>query len=90
MNWEKTTDMECLRDFCGEEGAVLKYNDYVLATALNEDTLCFEAVIYEFAEDENEEDISYVECQLDLIKTAPKSFDDNGDAIKWCFDNLDE
>jgi hypothetical protein len=30
MNWEQTTDMESLRDFCGEEGAVLKYEDWVL------------------------------------------------------------
>lgn len=88
MKWEQVTTMEHLRVRCGEEGAMLKYGDRVLATALTYNG--FEAAVYEFLEDEEETGLSYVECRLNLRTTCNTSFDDNGDAIKWCFDHLND
>lgn len=83
-----TTNMEKLRGICGEQGAVLKYGERVLATALTEGG--FTAAIYEFIETEEETGLSYVECRLGFRTSAPMLFDDNGDAIKWCFDHLND
>ena len=88
MNWEPTTNMEHLHEKCGEQGAVLKYGERVLVTALTYSG--FEAAVYEFIEDEAETGLSYVECRLNRRTTAPMPFDDNGDAIKWCFDHLND
>ncbi|HRU98614.1 MAG TPA: hypothetical protein P5092_14420 [Ruminococcus sp.] len=88
MNWETMTNMEHLREVCAEQGAVLKYGERVFAAALT--TSGFEAAVYEFIETEEETGLSYVECRLNLRTTAPMPFDDNGDAIKWCFDHLND
>lgn len=74
-----------LQERCDELGAVLKYGDKILTTWL--DHASFNAEIYEFAETEEATGKSYVECELKKIAAATY-FDDNGDAIKWCFDNI--
>ena len=65
---------------------MLKYGDKVLVTGLT----CrgFKAAVYEFIEDEEETGLSYIECRLNLRTTAQTPFDDGGDAMKWCFDQL--
>lgn len=87
MNWAKTTTMENLwSSGCAEQGAVLKYGDKVLVTGLT--WKGFEAAVYEFIEDEEETGLSYIECRLNLRTANPKPFDDGGDAMKWCFENM--
>ena len=87
MNWAKTTTMENLwSSGCAEQGAVLKYGDKVLATGLT--WKGFEAAVYEFIEDEEETGLSYIECRLNLRTANPRPFNDGGDAMKWCFENL--
>ena len=71
-----------------EQWVILKYGDRVLAAGLT--YMGFEAAVYEFIEDEVETGISYVECRLNLRTIAPMPFDENGDAIKWCFDHLND
>lgn len=87
MNWAKTTTMENLwSSGCAEQGAVLKYGDKVLVTWLT--WKWFEAAVYEFIEDEEETGLSYIECRLNLRTANPRHFNDGGDAMKWCFENL--
>ncbi|MCM1006369.1 MAG: hypothetical protein NC485_00275 [Ruminococcus flavefaciens] len=89
MKWEQVTTMERLEmNGCAEQGAVLKYGEKVLVCGLT----CrgFEAAVYEFIDDEEEAGLSYVECRINLRTTAPTPFDDGGDAIKWCFDHLND
>lgn len=87
MNWAKTTIMENLwSSGCAEQGAVLKYGDKVLVTGLT--WKGFEAAVYEFIEDEEETGLSYIECRLNLRTANPRPFNDGGDAMKWCFENL--
>ncbi|MBQ3138089.1 MAG: hypothetical protein IJB68_01055 [Ruminococcus sp.] len=87
MTWKKLTTMEQLEmDGCSTQGAVLKYGDHVLVCGLTYKG--FEAAIYEFIDDEEETGVSYIECRINLHTVAPKPFDDGGDAIKWCFDQL--
>lgn len=74
-----------LQERCNELGAVLKFGNKVFTTWL--DWTSFNAEIYEFVETEEETGKSYVECQLKKIAAATY-FDDNGDAIKWCYDNM--
>ena len=89
MKWERVTTMEHLwSNGCTEQGAALKYGDKVLVTGLT--YRGFEAAIYEFIEDEEESGLSYIECRLNLRTTAPTPFDDGGDAMKWCFDHLND
>ena len=71
---------------CTEQGAALKYGDKILVTGLT--YRGFEAAVYEFIEDEKETGLSYIECRLELNEIAPHPFDDGGDAMKWCFDQL--
>lgn len=73
---------------CSTQGAVLKYGDRVLVCGLT--YRGFEAAVYEFIEDEEETGLSYIECRLNLRTTAPMPFDDGGDAMKWCFDHLND
>ncbi len=89
MKWEQVTTMEHLEmNGCSTQGAVLKYGDRVLVCGLT----CrgFEAAVYEFIEDEKESGLSYIECRLNLRTTAPTAFADGGDAMKWCFDHLND
>jgi len=87
MKWEQTTSMEHLESSgCSTQGAVLKYGDMVLVCGLTYRR--FEAAIYEFIEDEEETGLSYIECRINLHTVAPHPFDDGGDAMKWCFDEL--
>lgn len=87
MNWAKTTTMENLwSNGCAEQGAVLKYGDRVMVTGLT--WRGFEAAVYEFIEDEEKTGLSYIECRLNLRTANPKPFNDGGDAIKWCFENM--
>ena len=88
MNWKITTTMEQLCEICGEQGAVLKYGEKVLVAAL--DYSGFHAAVYEFIETEEETGMGYVECRLNLRTTAAMPFDDNGDAVRWCFEHLDD
>ncbi len=77
--------MERLQERCDKLGAVLKFGNKVFTTWL--DWASFNAEIYEFVETEEETGKSYVECELIKIAEATY-FDDNGDAIKWCYDNM--
>lgn len=77
--------MEKLQEKCDRLGAVLKFGNKVFTTWL--DCASFNAEIYEFVETEEETGKSYVECELKKIAAATY-FDDNGDAIKWCYDNM--
>lgn len=89
MKWEQVTTMEHLEiNGCSTQGAVLKYGDRVLVCGLT--YRGFEAAVYEFIEDEEESGLSYIECRLNLRTTAPTLFDDGGDAMKWCFDHLND
>lgn len=89
MKWEQITTMEHLwGDGFAEQGAALKYDDKVLVTGLT--YRGFEAAVYEFIEDEEECGLSYIECLLNLRTTASTPFDDGGDAMKWCFDHLND
>lgn len=89
MKWEQVTTMEHLwNNGCTEQGTALKYGDRVLVTGLTYKG--FEAAIYEFIENEEETDLSYIECRINLHTVAPMPFDDGGDAIKWCFDQLND
>ena len=81
----ETTTMTKLMERCDELGTVLKYGNRVFITWL--DHASFNAEIYEFTETEEETGKSYVECELNKIAEATY-FDDNGDAIKWCYDNM--
>lgn len=47
----------------------------------------YEASIYEFI-DEPEDGFAEIECRLSKIDGA-ENFQTSGDAIKWCFDELD-
>ncbi len=73
---------------CSTQGAVLKYGDKVLVCGLTYKG--FEAAVYEFIEDEEETGLSYIECRLNLRTTSPTPFDDGGDAMKWCFEHLND
>lgn len=89
MKWEQVTTMEHLwSNGCSTQGAVLKYGESVLVCGLT--YRGFEAAVYEFIEDEKESGLSYIECRLNLRTTAPTPFDDGGDAMKWCFDHLND
>lgn len=88
MNWATMTNMEQLLEKRGELGTVLKYGDRVFASTLTYSG--FSAAVYEFIEDEEETGLSYVECRLNLRTVAPMPFDDGGDAMKWCFDHLND
>ena len=89
MKWNTTTTMEKLwNDGCAEQGAVLKYSDKVLVCGLT--YRGFESAVYEFIETEEETGLSYIECRLNLRIASPKPFDDGGDAMKWCYDNIDK
>lgn len=73
---------------CSTQGAALKYGDKVLVCGLTYKG--FEAAVYEFIEDEEETGLSYIECRLNLRTTSPTPFDDGGDAMKWCFEHLND
>ncbi|MCM1530625.1 MAG: hypothetical protein NC093_11620 [Alistipes sp.] len=89
MKWEQVTTMEHLwSNGFTSQGAALKYGDRVLVTGLT--YRGFETAVYEFIEDEEEAGISYIECRLNLRTTAPTPFDDGRDAMKWCFDHLND
>lgn len=89
MNWQQTTTMEKLWcSGCAEQGAVLRYGELALAVGLT--YRGFEAAVYEFIESEEETGLSYIECRLNLRTVAPMPFDDGGDAMKWCFDHLND
>ncbi len=89
MKWEQVTTMEHLEmNGCSTQGAVLKYGERVLVCGLT--YIGFEAAVYEFIEDEAETGLSYIECRLNLRTTATTPFDDGGDAMKWCFDHLND
>ncbi|MDE5946394.1 MAG: hypothetical protein K2G63_03660 [Oscillospiraceae bacterium] len=87
MKWEQVTTMEQLEmNGCSEQGAVLKYGEKVLVCGLT--YRGFEAAVYEFIEDEEETGLSYIECRLNLRTACNQPFDDGGNAMKWCFENL--
>ena len=67
---------------------MLKYGERVLVCGLTYKG--FEAAVYEFIEDEKETGLSYIECRLNLRTTSPTPFDDGGDAMKWCFEHLND
>lgn len=73
---------------CSTQGAVLKYGERVLVCGLTYKG--FEAAVYEFIDDEEETGLSYIECRLNLRTTSPTPFDDGGNAMKWCFDHLND
>ena len=89
MKWEQVTTMEHLEmNRCSTQGAVLKYGERVLVCGLTYKG--FEAAVYEFIEDEEETGLSYIECRLNLRTISPTPFDDGGDAMKWCFEHLND
>ena len=76
MKWDTITTMEELwSNSCAEQGAVLKYGD---------------KAIYEFIETEEKTQQSYIECKIQLKTKCPTPFDDGGDAMKWCYDNVNK
>ncbi len=89
MKWEQVTTMEHLEmNGCSMQGAVLKYGERVLVCGLTYKG--FEAAVYEFIDDEEETGLSYIECRLNLRTTSSTPFDDGGDAMKWCFEHLND
>ena len=89
MKWDNITTMEELwSNSCAEQGAVLKYGDKVLVCGLT--YRGFESAIYEFIETEEKTQQSYIECKIQLKTKCPTPFDDGGDAMKWCYDNVNK
>ncbi len=80
-----TTSIESLEMDFGGYGNVLQYGEFAIATDVNYKGR-FIAAIYEFVETPNEE-LSDVECKLNLIKTATETFEDGGHAIEWAIKN---
>lgn len=64
-------------------GAVLKYGDKVFVTDIFWKG-GFTAEIYEFVETPEETGLGDIECRLNLIDKADRTFNDNGHAIAWC------
>lgn len=68
-------------------GAVLKYGDKVLVANMNWKGQ-YEAAIYEFVETPEETGLGDIECRLNLIDIANKTFKDGGHAMAWCMNRI--
>ena len=67
--------------------AIVRYKGFVCLATMNYKGE-YEAEIYEYV-DETEE-YSEMECRLNLNEKADVTFKNSGEAIKWCFDKIDE
>ena len=67
--------------------AVVKFGDKVFFT-----DICwkggFIAEIYEFVETPEETGLGDIECRLSTWATAEETFEDNGHALAWCFEQI--
>lgn len=85
MMWDKVTTMENLAaNSCSINGGVLEYENYVLVCGLT--YRGFEAAIYSISA-ENRESFD-CESEISLYKVCSEVFERNGDAMKWCYDNV--
>lgn len=85
--WELTTTMEKLAtsDYaCG--GAVLKYDEQVLAVCL--DGFDYHAAVFEFIETPEETGLDETECRLNMVETTMEAFADGGHAMAWCLAHI--
>ena len=68
--------------------AIVRYRGFVcLATVNYKGT--YNAEIYEYVDDPDSK-FSEIECRLSLNEKASETFANSGEAIKWCFDNIDK
>ncbi len=89
--FDQFTNMENLQMKVGSYGAVLQYKDKVLMADLI--WKGFVAVVYEFADAEKGDknlfkEMDILECPLKLLKVSDKVFNDGGQAIGWCLEQV--
>ena len=68
--------------------AIVRYKGWVCVATLNYKGT-YEATVYEYV-DEPDSEFSEIECRIALIEKASEPFKTSGEAIKWCFDNIDK
>ena len=68
--------------------AIVRYKGFVCLAAMNYKGE-YEAEIYEYV-DEPDSEFAEIECRLLLDEKATMTFQNSGEAIKWCFDKVDE
>ena len=68
--------------------AIVRYKGWVCLASLNYKGT-YDAEIYEYV-DEPDSEFAEIECRISLIDKASEPFKTSGEAIKWCFDNIDE
>ena len=68
-------------------GVVIQFNDKVFVSDLTFRG-GYRADIYEFIETPEETGLDDVECRLSPWAKSKKTFEDNGHAIKWCFEQV--
>ena len=68
--------------------AIVRYKGFVCLATMNYKGE-YEAEIYEYV-DEPDSEFAEIECRLSLDKKATMTFQNSGEAIKWCFDKVDE
>lgn len=68
--------------------AIVRYRGFVCQATLNYKGK-YDAEIYEYV-DEPDSEFSEIECRLSLNEKASEAFANSGEAIKWCFDNIDK
>ena len=68
--------------------AIVRYRGFVCQATLNYKGK-YDAAIYEFV-DEPDSEFSEIECRLSLNEKASETFANSGEAMKWCFDNIDK
>ena len=67
--------------------AIVRYKGFVCLAAMNYKGE-YEAEIYEYVDEADE--YAEIECRLNLNEKAAIPFKNSGEAIKWCFDKVDE
>lgn len=68
--------------------AIVRYKGWVCVATLNYKGT-YEATVYEYV-DEPDSEFSEIECRITAIDKASEPFKTSGEAIKWCFDSIDE
>ena len=68
--------------------AIVRYKGFVCLAAMNYKGT-YNAEIYEYV-DEPETEFAEIECRLNLNEKAQQTFENSGEAIKWCFANIDK
>ena len=68
--------------------AIVRYKGFVCLAAMNYKGE-YEAEIYEYV-DEPDSEFAEIECRISLDEKATMTFQNSGEAIKWCFDKVDE